>query len=178
MGKVILLFLIYVMYTGQILAKGPITDSQVGGVLIAPIIMTVGTPTCTLDSAVEDINFGDVTIDELRKASRTLSAKATLTCETTPSGITLTVNPVGSSVAVLTQPGVITSTLQGTGFALTWAEGSAIGIKNEPVEYNTPLSLPVERMTVINLNIKPVITSGGVVSGPSQAQVSLILKYS
>lgn len=174
----IFIVLIYAGFTGHVSAKSTIIDSQIGGVLIAPIIMTVGTPTCTLDSAVEDINFGDVTIDELRKASRTLSVKTTLSCETTPLRTTLTVSPAGGSTPVLTQPGVITSSLQGTGFGLTWAEDSAIGIKNEPVEYNIPLLLPAERVSVINLNIKPVITSGGVVSGTSQAQVSLILKYS
>lgn len=178
MKNLLYIFLIYTVFSGKVYAKGVIHDSRHGGILQAPITMTVGTPTCTVDSAVEEINFGDVTIDELRGTSRSLPAKVTLTCETSPLGITLTVNPVAGSIPVPAQPGVITSSLQGTGFGLTWAEGSAIGIKNEPVKYNTPLSIPTERVSILNMNIKAVTTSGSVASGPSQAQVSFIMKYS
>ncbi len=77
------------------------------------------------------------------------------------------------------QPGVIESTLTGAGFKFDWGEGSSIGTKGQPVEYNTPLILPAAKISNINLVITPVARTGAnVKSGTSQTQINLKITYS
>lgn len=154
------------------------TSNKTGGNLKSIITMTVNTPTCVIQP-YDDIDFERITMTELLGGARNLTANISFECETTPAGISLEVSPTGGNNVVSGQPGVIESTLTGAGFKLDWGEGSSVGKKGQPVEYNTPLILPAARTSNINLVITPVaITGVNVTSGTSQTQVNLKITYS
>lgn len=178
-------FLIPALWSGATLLAFPawadsFGSNQVGGTLTSTITMTVGTPTCSLDDATQTVDFTDVTVSELRAASRKLLAGVVLSCDSVPAGITLMLQPLnGSTVDNIARPGVLSGSLVGTGFKLTWADGSAFGVKDAAVEYNTSLTVPPATVTHLNLTVTPVvITSGSIPSGPSQALVNMVLNYS
>lgn len=180
MNKYILVSLMLMGVSGyhSSVIAGSFSENQTGGTLTSTITMTVGVPTCTLDAAVENVDFQDITVEELRSESRVLPTNVILTCDTIPSGITLTITPVGSSTVDSTRTGVITSSLTGTGYYLRWADGSAYGVKDEAVDYNTPYSLTPALTNEIKLNVTPVsTTSGSISSGSSQATVNLVMNY-
>lgn len=178
-------FLIPALWSGATLLAFPAgADSfggnQVGGSLNATITMTVGTPTCSLDDTTQRVDFMDITANDLRAASRQLPAGVVLSCDSVPAGITLTLSPVGgAAVDNIARPGVVSGSLTGTGYKLTWADGSAFGVKDAPVEYEVPLTVPPAQVTDLKLKVTPVaITSGSIPSGPSQALVNMVLNYS
>ncbi|MEG0210542.1 fimbrial protein [Hafnia sp.] len=178
-------FILPALWSSTVLLAFPaLADSfgsnQVGGSLNSTITMTVATPTCALDDSAQTVGFADITANDLRTASRHLPAGAVLSCDFIPSGISLTLVPVGSaSVDNVVRPGVITGTLTGTGYKLTWAAGSAFGVKDAAVEYNVPLTLPRAAVSPLKMTVTPVATtSGNIPSGPSQALVNMVLNYS
>jgi len=178
-------FLIPALWSGAVLLAFPawaddFGSNQTGGTLTSTITMTVGTPTCSLDDAAQTVDFTDVTVSELRAASRQLPAGVVLSCDSVPAGITLTLTPVGSStVDNVAQPGVVSGSVTGTGFKLTWADDSDFGVQDTAVEYNTPLTISPGTVTRLNLTVTPVaITPGSIPSGVSQAQVNMVLNYS
>lgn len=155
------------------------TSNKTGGNLKSIITMTVNTPTCAIQPYNQNIDFKRVTMSELLNESRNLTANISFECETTPAGVSLEVSPVGGHNVVSGQPGVIESTLTGAGFKLHWGKDSSVGTENQPVEYNTPLTLPAARISNINLVITPVlITGANITSGESKTQVNLTINYS
>lgn len=155
------------------------TSNQTGGNLKSIITMTVNTPTCVIQPYDQHIDFQRITTAELLNESRNLTANISFECETTPAGISLEVSPVRGYNVVSGQPGVIESTLIGAGFKLHWGKGSSVGTENQPVDYNTHLTLPAARISNINLVITPVSIKGlNVTSGESQTHVNLTINYS
>ncbi|EDV1002857.1 fimbrial protein [Salmonella enterica subsp. enterica] len=156
-----------------------ITSSTTGGNLTSIITMTVKTPTCIIQPYNQNIDFKRITTAELLNESRNLTASISFECGTTPAGISLEISPVVGNNVVSGQPGVIDSTLTGAGFKLSWGKGSSVGVENQAVEYNTPLTIPAARISTINLIITPVaITGVKATSGSSQTQVNLTINYS
>lgn len=154
------------------------TSNKTGGKLKSIITMTVNTPTCVIQPD-NNIDFKRITMAELLDGKRHETARISFECETTPAGISLVVSPTGGNNVVSGQPGVIESTLTGAGFKLDWGEESSVGKKGQPVEYNTPLTLPAARISNINLVITPVAITGiNVTSGTSKSQVNLKITYS
>ncbi|EAR9301725.1 fimbrial protein [Salmonella enterica subsp. houtenae serovar 44:z36,[z38]:-] len=165
---------------GVVLAGSSFGSSQVGGTLTADITMTIRTPSCTLDSAVETVDFQTTETAALRNGSRSKSVTATLRCDSVPSALTLVLEPVGSSqVNNVVAPGVITTSLDNTGYKLTWATGSAVGTPGVPVEYQTELPVLPKLNTGIAIMVTPVaLGDGRIPSGEATAQIRLRLTYS
>ncbi|ECI3511757.1 hypothetical protein AHR24_23395 [Salmonella enterica subsp. diarizonae] len=178
------LFRLFSLSVAILLSAAAQADSfgtnQVGGRLTSQINMTVGTPTCSLDKGNETVDFSDITLAQLRAASEQRPVGVTLSCDSVPAGITLTMVPAGGSTADnVATPGVVTGSLAGTGYKLTWADGSAFGNKDSAVEYNVPQTVQPARITVLKMNVTPVlITSGSVMSGISTATINMVLNFS
>lgn len=155
-------------------------SSQAGGTLRAVITLTVEAPTCTLEQQTKTVNFGDITPGELRNRTVSRPAGLTISCDSIPAGMNLSLQPVGgSTVDNVATPGVITGSLPGTGYRVTWADGSVIGTKDSPVEYNTVLQLPAARVSDLRLMVTPVATtSGTITSGRSTATINMVLNFS
>lgn len=168
------------MLPAPVLADDTFGPNQTGGTLTSKITMTVGTPTCSLDRSSQTVDFSDITVAQLRAASEHLPAGLTLSCDSVPAGITLTMKPVGgSTVDNVASPGVVTGSVPGTGYKLTWAAGSAFGSQGSTVEYNVPLTVPESSITDLKMTVTPVATtSGRIESGTSTATISMVLNFS
>lgn len=155
------------------------SSNKTGGVLLASISMTVGTPTCWLNnSGSQVINFNNVTVDELKSGTINKSAGVVLSCDSIPASVTLVISPTNGKVDNIHSPGIIDGTLDGTGYKLIWASGSSIGIIGSTVEYNKSLIVKPSPQNNININVIPVMTKPGkILSGQSSASVNLTLTY-
>ncbi|EKS6154156.1 fimbrial protein [Salmonella enterica] len=161
------------------LANNSFSSNRSGGTITSLIKMTVKTPTCIIQPYNQNIDFKRITTAELLKESRNSTASISFECGTTPAGISLKISPVVGNNVVSGQPGVIDSTLTGAGFKLSWGKGSSVGVENQAVEYNAPLTIPAARISTINLIITPVaITGVKATSGSSRTQVNLTINYS
>lgn len=155
------------------------TQNSRGGTLNSVITMSVAASTCSLDMGSINVNFNDITLSELQEESRQMQSGLVLNCDYIPLGMTLMVSPSGAStVDNLGAPGVVTASLTGTGYKLTWADASTIGAIGTTVLYNTLIPIPPSTAIELKFNITPVKTiPESILSGSSTALINMIINY-
>ena len=116
----------------------------------SPLVLFETSPGCA--ASVDDINFGDVQVENIIQKNKTKTATLRFSCGTTAKNAPITLAYFSFSGTLgedITKPGVIKSSNNKVGFEVSWGD-NAIGQQGTPLPFHKSNDLPISLKNVMN----------------------------